>query len=198
MPRTIPPARSAFAAGQSACGRQGFTLIELMVVVVIMGMVGSVTVISMGKMRPKQAFQSAVHRLSDALASTRSEAIARNRPYSIIYNLDEDTYEICSPFLEGGGFAPTERGEENLRYDFTDLASDGIEIEMIHADERNWSDGEIFMRFDPLGVSSYHAIVLRQPLFDRITTIEVLPLTGEIRFHEGSFIREPAEEGDFE
>ncbi len=169
-----------------------------MVVVVIMGMIGSVTVISMGSMRPKQAFQSAIHKISDALAKARSEAIARNRPFSIIYNIDESTYEICSPYLEGGGLAPTERGEDNLRIDFTDLKEDGIEIEMIHADERNWTSDEIFLRFDPLGVSSYHAIVIRQPLYDRVSTIEMLPLTGEIRFHEGSFIREPAVEGDFE
>lgn len=175
-----------------------FTLVELMVVIVIIGMIGGATVLSLGRMRPKQAFQSAIHRISDALSKTRSEAIARNRPYSIIYNIDNSTYEICSPFIDGGGFAATERGEENLRFDYTDLAADGIEIELIHADERNWTSDEIFMRFDPLGISSYHAIVIRQPANDRVSTIEMLPLTGEIRFHEGSFLREPAVEGDFE
>lgn len=175
-----------------------FTLVELMVVIVIIGMIGGATVLSLGRMRPKQAFQSAIHRISDALSKTRSEAIARNRPYSIIYNIDNSTYEICSPFIDGGGFAATERGEENLRFDYTDLAADGIEIELIHADERNWTSDEIFMRFDPLGISSYHAIVIRQPAYDRVSTIEMLPLTGEIRFHEGSFLREPAVEGDFE
>jgi Tfp pilus assembly protein FimT len=169
-----------------------------MVVITIMGMVGGATVLSMRQMRPKQAFQSAIHRISDALAKTRSEAIARNRPFSIIYNLDNHTYEICTPYLNGGGFAPTERGEDNLRTDFTDLTADGIEFELIFADEKRWTDDEIFLRFDPMGVSSYHAIVIRQPLHDRISTIEMLPLTGEIRFHQGSFIREPAEEGDFE
>ena len=39
---------------------------------------------------------------------------------------------------------------------------------------------------------------LRIRLFDREYTVEVMPLTGEIRFFEGDFHREPVTEKDFD
>jgi hypothetical protein len=40
-------------------------------------------------------------------------------------------------------------------------------------------------------------VQLSQPLFEREFTLEVLPLTGEIRMHDGLFTRDPVDEGDF-
>ena len=56
----------------------------------------------------------------------------------------------------------------------------------------------MYVRFDPLGAASYHTIVLYQELFERAFTIEVLPITGEIRFHDGYFERELVDEMDFD
>jgi hypothetical protein len=53
------------------------------------------------------------------------------------------------------------------------------------------------VRFDPLGAASDHTIVLVQPEYERHYTIEVLALTGLVRFHDGVFQREPPQEGDF-
>ena len=89
----------------------------------------------------------------------------------------------------------------------------------VTVDDVTYDDGEVMVRFQPLGASSYHTVQLRQEQFDREFTIELLPVTGEIRFHEGLFEREftvevlpltgeirlhdgeftrkPADEGDF-
>jgi hypothetical protein len=56
----------------------------------------------------------------------------------------------------------------------------------------------VYVRFDPLGASSYHAVVLAQPLFERTFTIEAMPLTGDIRFHDGLFERDAAGPEDFD
>ena len=39
--------------------------------------------------------------------------------------------------------------------------------------------------------------MLRQEIFDRSFTIEVLPITGEIRFHDGYYERDQPEEREF-
>ena len=51
--------------------------------------------------------------------------------------------------------------------------------------------------FQPLGGSAHHVVQLRQALFEREFTLEVLPLTGEIRMHDGLFTRDQVDEGDF-
>jgi hypothetical protein len=38
---------------------------------------------------------------------------------------------------------------------------------------------------------------MQQKLFEREFTLELLPLTGEVRLHDGLFEREPVDEGDF-
>jgi hypothetical protein len=53
------------------------------------------------------------------------------------------------------------------------------------------------VRFDALGASSGHTIVLAQSPENNVFTVEVLGLTGEIDFHEGTFVREPPKDSDF-
>ena len=55
-----------------------------------------------------------------------------------------------------------------------------------------------YVRFDPLGASSAHTIVLYHELFQATYTIEVLPLTGEVRVHDGIYERPLPRDGDFD
>ena len=41
-------------------------------------------------------------------------------------------------------------------------------------------------------------MLLRQNLFDREFTLEAMPLTGDIRFHDGRFQRPEVTDKDFE
>ena len=61
-----------------------------------------------------------------------------------------------------------------------------------------YDKGEVYVNFDALGSTNNHTVVLYQRLFDRSFTVEVLGLTGLIKFHDGVFEREPAEEPDFD
>ena len=175
---------------------RGFTLIELIVVVAILALVGGIAVSSWASMLPNQRFNSAVRNLSEVLYETRSNAIARNREFRIYYDLDEDTYSVRTPFSPDGGFAE-QSDEEHVWIHETNLQESGIDLLEITIDDVPYSDGAVYVRFDPLGAASHHIIQLRQTLFERDFTLEALPLTGEIRMHDGLFEREPAEENDF-
>ncbi|HED65509.1 MAG TPA: type II secretion system protein GspH [Planctomycetes bacterium] len=176
----------------------GFTLIELMVVLVIMGLMSGIALVSWQALLPNQEFNSAVRKLSDTLNATRSEAIARNREFRIYYQIDDDSYRVRTPFLDGGGIAYGDTDEGRLWTNHVGLGDLGIDIVSVTIDDETYTDGEVYVRFDPLGASSYHRVVLRQEIFDRDFTIEVLPLTGDIRFHDGVFVREIADDSDFE
>jgi prepilin-type N-terminal cleavage/methylation domain-containing protein len=175
----------------------GFTLVELMVVVLILGLMGGVAVMSWAALLPNQQFNSAVRNLSEVIYGTRSDAIAHNREFRIYYDLDQETYSVRTPFKLGGGFATTEEDEDHLWTHETDLQESGIDLLQIAVDEQVFTDGRVQIPFQPLGAASHHTIQLRQTLFERDFTLEVLPLTGEIRMHDGLFAREPVDEGDF-
>jgi prepilin-type N-terminal cleavage/methylation domain-containing protein len=176
----------------------GFTLIELMVVIIIIGLIGGVAVTSWASMMPNQQFNTAVRNLSEVLHETRSNAIARNREFLIRYDLDADTYRVRTPFKLGGGFAgPGAEDEEHLWIHATDLKESGIDLVQVTVDDEVYADGPVEVYFQPLGASTHHVIELVQPIFEREFTLEALPLTGEIRMHDGRFERKPVDEGDF-
>lgn len=175
----------------------GFTLVELMVVVVIIGLIGGVAVVSWAAMLPNQQFNSAIRNLSETLNETRSSAIARNREFRLLYDLDEDTYVVRTPYKEGGGFLMTDEDEGRLFTSFVDLSEAGIDLLEVQIDDQVFSSGRVEVRFQPLGASNYHTVQLAQPLLEREFTLELLPLTGEIRMHDGLFERPPVDEGDF-
>lgn len=177
----------------------GFTLIELMVVIIILGMIGGIAMVSWEALLPNQKFNTAVRKLSEDLHKTRSDAIARSHEFRIYYNIDTDRYRIRTPFRIGGGLATSEdENEERVWVEDTNLALQDIDLMQVTIDDVTYYDGEVYVRFDPLGAASYHTIVLRQDAFDRNFTIEAMPLTGDIRFHDGLFKREQAQENDFD
>ena len=99
--------------------------------------------------------------------------------------------------LGAAGFAQADDDPHLIVFD-TSLKKEDISIEQVVIDGEPYRAGQIYVRFDPLGASSSHSIHLRQNIFDREFTIEVLPLTGDIRFHDGPFQRDPPEDSDFQ
>lgn len=186
-PRPRPAPRSTRA----------FTLVELMVVIVVVGLIGSVAVVTWASMLPKQQFHTAIRNLSEVLYGTRSEAIARSRPFDIEYDLDEDSYRVRTPYKVGGGFATAEDEPERLWTHATNLKAAGIELQQVTIDDHIFSDGKAYAYFTPVGASCYHTIQLHDEALGQTFTLEVLPLTGEIRMHDGPFQRKPVDDGDF-
>ena len=177
--------------------RAGFTLVELMVVIIIIGLIGGIAVASWASMLPNQQFNSALRDLSEVVYGTRSDAISRNREFRIVYDLDKDTYRVRTPFKLGGGLATSEDDDERLWIHETNLKKYGVDIAQVTVDDVKFVDGKVEVVFSPLGTSSYHTVQLVQTLFGREVTLEVLPLTGEIRMHDGAYARAPVSDGDF-
>jgi Tfp pilus assembly protein FimT len=180
-------------------------LIELMVVIIILGMMVSLTALNWQRVVPRTQLNNSVRTISNVLHSTRSESITRNNEYRVIYDLDEHRYWVETPFKKGGGLAmariPGEEDPEDVESRLiTNLSKlgDGITFSGVTIDGETYSDGQCYVRFDPLGSSSAHTINLYQAKGDRYYTIEVLALTGLIRFYEGTFEREELTDGDFD
>jgi len=199
-PTTKPSGRCSFRGSLrrpgAHAGRRGFSLVEILIVIIILGLMSGLAVVSWQSLVPNQRFNSEVRKLSDVLHGTRSDAISRSRDFWVHYDLENDSYRVRTPFRQDGGFALYEDDDYLFLYE-RKLTEAGITIVEVRVEDETYTEGDVWIRFDPRGSSAAHSIVLHQALFDRFFTIEVLPLTGEIRFHDGHFQREPVDEGDF-
>jgi prepilin-type N-terminal cleavage/methylation domain-containing protein len=176
--------------------RSGFTMVEIMVVVVIVGLMAGIVTVSWRSTLPSAQLNSTVRVLSERINGTRADAIARNLEYRIYYDIDNDEYWVETPFaVEGGRLA---HGDEERQLLFETKLEPTVSFHEITIDGETYNDGVVYVRFDPLGASSDHLIVIHQTIFDRYFSIEVLALTGLVRFHEGLFQREPPRDGDFD
>ena|SRR5258706_12884975 len=180
----------------AGCSRAGFSLAEILTVIVILGMIATIVTVNWRAILPKSELHSAVRNLSEDLNSTRSEAIGRNAEFRILYDLERRAWRVITPYkLDGsGGMAQTD--EERLAQPWRVLP-DSIKFLRIDIDGISYSKGQCFVRFDALGASTGHVIVLGQEPENNIYTVEVLGLTGMVDFHEGTFLREPPKETDF-
>jgi prepilin-type N-terminal cleavage/methylation domain-containing protein len=184
----LPSGRAPVAA------RSGFTLVEMLAVIVILALIASMVTVNWRAMLPKAELNSAVRMLASAIQSAHSEAISRNAVYRIEYDLDKHRYRINTPFKQGGGLAARE--EDRISLPWTSLP-ETVRFSRLQIDGIDYVNGMAFVRFDQLGGASGHIITLVQKPYDNFYTIEVQSLTGLIDYHEGQFVRLPPKESDF-
>lgn len=176
-------------------------MVELMVMVVILGMLATITIVSWRAVLPSTELNSAVRELASTLSEARSDAIARNAEFQIEYYFEETEdhprgYRVITPFRVGGQGGLAYEEEQRLARSWITLPQ-SVDFQSITVDGKLYTTGRVTVRFDPLGGASDHTIVLVQPEYQNRYTIEVLALTGLIQFHDGVFQREPPQEGDF-
>lgn len=206
MPRNEPSAHARTATAG------GFTMVEIMVVVVLLGLLAGLTTFSWRRILPRESFIADVRALSERIRECRAQAISRNAEFWLIYDLDDNKYWISSPYTAEGELAAFARAgddktgaaqdsdsaHERVRIAETRLST-GVDLVGVTMDGKQFTDvdNEIYVRFTPLGTSSEHWIVLKQESTGTVTTIEVQGLTGLISFHDGIWDREEANDNDF-
>ena len=181
--------------------RGGFTLVELMVVMAIIGLVVTTVSVSMEAILPGERLNTSIRELAADLMQVRTEAISRSMEFRMEYDLDGDRYRIATPYRIGGGRIITtdDPGDEELRFysPWTPMR-DGVALASVYTGGEIHEEGRVIVRFDALGSATDHMVIVSQPAYGSAFTIEVLGLTGLIRMHDGVVLREPARDEDFD
>lgn len=180
---------------------RGYTLIELLLVMVALGLLATVVYMSWEAVLPRTKLNTAVRELAATLQETRSDAISRGVPFTLEYYFEEEQghprgYRVVTPFRAGGaGGLATDR-EDRLAMAWKHLP-ENIEFQSITIDGTLYTKGRCDVRFDPRGSASDHTIVLVQKPYENTYTVEVQALTGFIQMQAGEFVRASPKDSDF-
>ncbi len=164
--------------------------------VVILGTLVGVVAVSWRSVLPRTHLAADVRVIAARISGARSEAISRSAEYFVHLDMARGEYWVETPFNERGEFEPNVDMRVNLQR--TKLHQ-GVRFALVTINGEEYADETIQLRFDPLGATDDVTILLHHEAFDRYHTIELLALTGLLRFHEDpNFRRELVDDGDFD
>lgn len=176
--------------------RSGYTLIELVMVILLLGIMLSFTFAKVDYLSPRYSLRAVAREIARTVALARSQAATQGRVYFVKYRFQEKSYYILAPFEDpptdsqaagslgspnpsaGAPPIPALHWEPVFRKDlpagtvFRDIVVGGEKIE----------DQDVTVEISPFGLTKGHVVHLTDGTRDY--SIDINPLTGAARFHE--------------
>lgn len=170
----------------STSSRRGFTLVELMVVVVIVGLVVGIAATRMDFMVPKYRLRGAAREVAGLMKQARSRAAGSGKDVYVEFDLPKGLYWILVAFPkseEGLGQADPRALEYQPVYQ--QALPDGVKfVDVIQGAQEKTDTGRSRMRVTPFG-SSAHLIVNLKNEDGREISVKMNGFTGSVTFFEG-------------
>jgi prepilin-type N-terminal cleavage/methylation domain-containing protein len=176
----------------------GFTLIELMVVIAIIGLAMSMTATGGITLLPQTQLRSTASELASALELARSQAQLWQEPLVFAYDFEHGTYEAYYPFerdekgeAQGPGKTPV--------IDLHELES-GVALYRVRLPGGiPRDDGVVTLDISALGRIAPHEVVLNNPEYPdiEVVTIRVSGLANRSQVLEGDVVMAPLQDVDF-
>ncbi|OUU20054.1 MAG: hypothetical protein CBC13_11220 [Planctomycetia bacterium TMED53] len=136
----------------------GFTIIELIVVIALLGIIATVVVPNLDNLSPRYKLRSAARTVGQTVAWARSLGGGVGREYVLRYRLEDSTVEILLP--------PEPDEDPDLDFDQreslgAEVLPDGVEITgIIHPDGSRDEYGTVDLVLDKYGSSGSHIAIL--------------------------------------
>ena len=180
-------------SGARLSRRCGFTLIELIVVVMILSLIAALAVSKMDLLVPKYRLRGAVRQTASVLQLARSRAAAQGRDVYVRIYLSEGRYELLvANEKEDQPWVPPDTPEELIpppQYEFqaafAGTLPEGAEFVnvILGSDaDQTISSGRAQIRVSPFGAGDH--VIVNFRFEDRKAALRLNGLTGIISFYE--------------
>jgi len=163
----------------------GFTFIEMLLVIGVLGVLFSIGALSFRGLMPKYYLKTSARRLGTWIENVRLSAVSRNRWMGIHYVLtpgpdEQPYYQIIPPPLEDYPDQPVDQ-RTFLQKEYL---SPGVRFSrIVLPNSRAIESGTINVLFSPMGNAGSHVAVLEGES-GRIMSVKVNAITGSIDFVE--------------
>lgn len=179
---------------------RGFTLIELIVVVVILGVLVTTIVTNLDFLTPKHRLRAAARKLASILELLRYRAASDGLPYKMIYDLRNSEYWVKTPEkIEDKG--ETKVKIESQKVFWTSLDEEIKIKDVTTCDGSIVEGGKVTVYISPTGTATRHIVHLINEKNMQIS-ITLNPFTGDARTAEGyeklKQYEELKDEGDYD
>ncbi|HEU5397608.1 MAG TPA: prepilin-type N-terminal cleavage/methylation domain-containing protein [Verrucomicrobiae bacterium] len=167
----LPPRRRETGPGRAASLAPGFTLIEIMVVVAIIGLIMAMGMPSIMSSVQKEGMRKAVSDIQDVCANARAQAIFQQRTMAVVFYPSERRFEVqaasdaatvAPPADAGNGNGgPPPTGKVPSFGENSGTLPDGVDFVMVDIDRQEFVQADwVRCRFFPNGTADELTLVL--------------------------------------
>jgi prepilin-type N-terminal cleavage/methylation domain-containing protein len=161
-----------------ACNKQGFTLVELAMVILVIGMVGAFAVPRVVGVLERQQLRQTVNVVRGFVRYLQAHAAFTKRVYRLVFDLDRQVLSVC--YLTADGC------QREATRELRDYALPGAVriLDVVSPQGQKIREGVAATHFHPTGLAEPSTIHLEGDNKQWVTVI-IVPLAGGVRVVEG-------------
>ncbi len=162
-----------------ACNNHGFTMIELAMVLLVIGIVSAVVMPRMGGVLDRQRMRRSINVVRGTVRYAQARAALTKRIYRLTFDLDQQVMSVCRLSTKTEGC--DEQSQELRQYRFPEAVRI---LDVVTVEGTKTHEGEAVTHFHPTGLAEPSTIHIAGSSKQQVTVM-IEPLAGRVKVLDG-------------